>query len=234
MNPCFRAPIKLGFQAFANLTTASDYSFKLWRNGDFEYADFAGEDTGYGRTGSPPFDLEMWEERTQAMSLSEMTEPAHNEHKIADLPEMNILIKQEASTWRRTLQPNYQVALKIHRLIQEVVMRVSEILKSEFQTFGKILGGGFPLISQPRILQDAKSAKAIIKERPLSHVDWDSQQVLLFSPWSGSGQDSLIAYAVDSEANETQYKSGRTRDLRVHAKAWVIDKNQLWRFHLEE
>ena len=116
-------------------------------------------------------------------------------------------------------------------------MRASEIPKSELQTFGKIMDGGFPPISQPRILKDAESAKAFIKQGALSHVDWDSQQVLLFSPWGGSGQDSLIVYAEENDANETvltfQYKAGRTRDLRVHARAWVIDKDQQWRFQLE-
>lgn len=235
--PCLLVTRTMGFPPSAYFTATSDYSFKLWGNGDFEYAGFGGNETGCGRTCSLSLVHDMWKERTQAMNLSKMTEPAPHEPKIANLPEMDILIQQEASIWRRTLQPNHQVALKLHQSIQEVVMGAVEIPKSEFQTFGKILDGGFPPISQPQILKDAESAKAFIKQGALSHVDWDSQQVLFFSPWGGSGQDLLNVYAEDNETNETvltfQYKAGRTRDLRVHARAWVIDKDQLWRFHSE-
>ncbi|MCP4462046.1 MAG: hypothetical protein GY819_04505 [Planctomycetaceae bacterium] len=235
--PCLLVTRTMGFRPFAYSTATSDHSLKRWGNGDFEYAGFGEEDTGYRRTCSLSVAHDMWKERTQAMNLSEMTEPALPEPKIADLPKMDILIQQEAAIWRRRLQPNHQVALKLHQSIQEVVMGAVEIPKSEFKTVGKILDGGFPPISQPRILKDAESAKAFIKQEALSHVDWESQQVLLFSPWGGSGQDSLIVYAEDNDANETvltfQYKAGRTRDLRVHARAWVIDKDQLWRFHSE-
>ena len=236
--PCFRVIRTMGFRPSAYLTATSDYSFEPWRSGDFEYTGFGGKGTGCMRTGLLPFACKMGEEWRPAMNLSGMAEPASNEPEIADLPGMNVLIKQQVAARRRTLQPNHQIALKLHPSIQEAVMGALEIPKSEFQTFGKILDGGFPPISQPRILKDAESAKAFIKEGALSSVDWDSQQVLLFSPWGGSGQDSLIAYAEDHDANETvltfQYKAGRTRDLRVHVRAWVIDKNQRWRFHSEE
>lgn len=63
----------------------------------------------------------------------------------------------------------------------------------------------------------------------LRKVDLKSQRVLVFA-WKGSGQDAL-SYAVAESAPEQvffSYKPGFTRDLREHARIFVLRSDVKW------
>ena len=78
----------------------------------------------------------------------------------------------------------------------------------------------------PKVFDDEK-IQASIK----SAVNFKTQHVLLFR-WAGSGQDKLT-HKVDSTGDEPQvifqYRRGRSRDLRGHARAFVIQNGVKWK-----
>jgi hypothetical protein len=65
-------------------------------------------------------------------------------------------------------------------------------------------------------------------------VDFEKQKVLLFR-WNGSGKDTLSAKAEPDAKKPSQlqiafhYVPGLTRDLRFHAKAYLVPKNTTWK-----
>ena len=60
-------------------------------------------------------------------------------------------------------------------------------------------------------------------------VDFSKQTVLLFA-WRGSGQDRIEYTVAESfpEQVHFSYRPGRTRDLRSHAKVYVLRSNVKW------
>ena len=74
------------------------------------------------------------------------------------------------------------------------------------------------------LVPDEKQAKDLAKR-----IDWDKQRVLVFR-WSGSGQDRLeFTSAGTSPAKvEFVFRPGRTRDLRRHARLFVIARDAKW------
>jgi len=71
---------------------------------------------------------------------------------------------------------------------------------------------------------DAENLAALKKK-----VDFSKQTVLLFA-WRGSGQDRIEYTVLESfpEQIHFSYHPGRTRDLRSHAKVFVLRSNVKW------
>ena len=65
-------------------------------------------------------------------------------------------------------------------------------------------------------------------------IDFEKQKVLVFR-WSGSGQDSLTVKAEPNEKKPDQphfvfhYKRGLTKDLRPHAKVYLLPAKSMWK-----
>lgn len=55
-------------------------------------------------------------------------------------------------------------------------------------------------------------------------VDFGQQRLVILR-WSGSGQDTFEPVASDGVVT-FQFKRGRTRDLRAHCQAFILDKNR--------
>jgi len=65
-------------------------------------------------------------------------------------------------------------------------------------------------------------------------IDFEKQKVLVFR-WSGSGQDSLTVKTEPNEKKPDQphfvfhYKRGLTKDLRPHAKVYLLPAKSMWK-----
>ena len=58
-------------------------------------------------------------------------------------------------------------------------------------------------------------------------MQFETHGVLVFQ-WSGSGRDALAIKTVHDGVVTFQYTRGRTRDLRQHVQAFVLDKRIGW------
>lgn len=93
---------------------------------------------------------------------------------------------------------------------------------------------------QPVVIRSEKEAAAVFSAESLvelnKKVDFARQLVLLFA-WQGSGQDQLshdmsAVLADDVVARPQQvvfsFEAGRTRDLRQHARVYVLQSDAKW------
>ena len=98
---------------------------------------------------------------------------------------------------------------------------------------------GFSQVDKPLEILKRKDLKAIFgKGKDMmalrKGIDFEKQKVLLFR-WNGSGKDSLTAKAEADAKKPNQpqvvfhYTSGLTRDLRFHAKVYVLPQNATWK-----
>ncbi|MBQ17490.1 MAG: hypothetical protein CMJ65_10230 [Planctomycetaceae bacterium] len=74
------------------------------------------------------------------------------------------------------------------------------------------------------LVPDEKQAKDLGKR-----IDWDKQHVLVFR-WSGSGQDRLEFTSDGKSPTKVEFvlRPGLTRDLRQHARLFVIARKARW------
>lgn len=223
----------MGYRPASLMRVTTDYTFHLKENGEFEYAALGlGGKDAYVIKGSIPISLEEWEERLLGIELLNVPEPDPSEPRVADLPELSVVIREGKQPWQRTLRPNDIVAVKLHRLIQEVVMGAREIPTEAFSS----RPSENQRVDSPVVVKSAEEAAGFFKTEVIEQIDWGTQQIVLFR-WSGSGQDQLEACRVarDEEGSgpklQFSYSPGMTRDLRHHQAAWVIGRETPWELH---
>ena len=87
--------------------------------------------------------------------------------------------------------------------------------------------------TKPVVLNSVKDVSKYFDEEALAAisktVDFEKQIVLLFA-WKGSGQDRLQYVVKETLPEEIMFshKPGRTRNLRLHVKAYVLRSNVKW------
>jgi hypothetical protein len=90
--------------------------------------------------------------------------------------------------------------------------------------------------SRPRVLTTPaelmRSVPREAAERIGKEVDFKREKVFLFV-WAGSGGDRLTFERLDKGAAGPvlvlRFRAGRTRDLREHARAFVVPRDASWR-----
>ena len=87
---------------------------------------------------------------------------------------------------------------------------------------------------QPILIKDEKTASRYFDKdalKKLKGVDFEEQHILVFA-WSGSGQDKIKYVVAESFPEQITFRieRGRTRDLRKHARVFVIRSNVRWKF----
>lgn len=222
----------MGFRPPGFMTPQSDYGFEIRENGEWKYNSFAPQKDRKGpKTGKLMMPMESFVEQLQIIGLDEVPEPDPNEPKIADLPTMMIRRKVDGKPWVREIPPRSDVAMELHYLIQQIVLGVKEIPTKEFPLVEDKPTG----VNKPRSIKTAAELeKAFGKEKAgelLKRIDFDKQQLVIFR-WAGSGQDELFANLEgedDAEQLVFGYRGGMTRDLRQHARYYVVGQDQDWK-----
>jgi hypothetical protein len=68
-------------------------------------------------------------------------------------------------------------------------------------------------------------------EKVKKEVDFSKEKLVCFD-WEGSGQD-MVAFKLDKDKDAQvvvfTYTPGRTKDLRMHSRAFVMPKDMKWR-----
>ena len=86
-------------------------------------------------------------------------------------------------------------------------------------------------IFKPRFLKSVEDVVNLLGRQSAVAIDqqmqFETHGVLVFQ-WSGSGRDALAIKTVHDGVVTFQYTRGRTRDLRQHVQAFVLDKRIGW------
>ena len=221
----------MGFRPAGFMTPQSDYGFEVNQNGEWKYNSFAPRKGQKGpQTGKLKMPMESFVEQLKLIGLDDIPEPDPNEPKIADLPTMMIRRTVDGKPWVREIPPRSEEAMKLHYLIQTIVLGVKEIPAKDFPLADdKALGVDKPMeISSTNELEKAfgeENAKELSKQ-----IDFEKQKMLVFR-WAGSGQDELFASVEGEEEGQELvfgYRGGMTRDLRQHARYYIVDKASDW------
>ena len=222
----------MGFRPPGFMTPQSDYGFEIKKNGEWKYNSFAPQKDRKGpKTGELMMPMESFIEQLQILGLDDLPEPDPNAPKIADLPKMTIRRKVDGKAWVREIPPRSDIAMELHYLIQQIVLGVKEIPTKDFPLVeDKPVG-----IDKPRTLKTSDELEeAFGKEKAgelLNRIDLEKKQLVIFR-WAGSGQDELFANLEgedDAEQLVFGYRRGMTRDLRQHARYYVVERGQEWK-----
>ena len=86
-------------------------------------------------------------------------------------------------------------------------------------------------IFKPRFLESVEDVVNLLGRQSAVAIDqqiqFETHGVLVFQ-WSGSGHDTLVLKTVHDDVATFKYTRGRTRDLRQHVQAFVLDKRIGW------
>lgn len=221
----------MGFRPAGFMTPQSDYGFEINQNGEWKYNSFAPRKGQEGpQTGKLEMPMESFIEQLNLIGLDDIPEPDPNEPKIADLPTMMIRRTVDGKPWVREIPPRSDEAMKLHYLIQSIVLGVKEVPAKDFPLVNdEPTGVDKPMeISSMAALEKAFGED---KAKELSrHIDFEKQKMMVFR-WAGSGQDELFASVEGKDDGQELvfgYRGGMTRDLRQHAKYYIVDKASDW------
>jgi hypothetical protein len=220
----------MGFRPASFMTPQSDYGFEINEKGEWKYNSFAPRKGQEGpQTGKLKMPMESFLEQLKLIGLDDIPEPDPNEPQIADLPTMMIRRTVDGKPWVREIPPRSEEAMKLHYLIQTIVLGVKEIPAKDFPLVNdEALGVDKPIeITTMAELEKTFGDKAKELSR---HLDFEKQKMVIFR-WAGSGQDELFV-SLEGEDDGEQlvfgYRGGMTRDLRQHARYYIVDKASDW------
>lgn len=218
----------LGFRPQEFFNERSDYSFQVDTEGNYEYRAFNSRilPDGYVLNGKLSISIEEFESRIAKLGVDAIAAPDPNEPQIADAPECTIQRPMIEAEWSRKVSPYSEIGKGLDALVSELVMGVREPAEGMLV---KVLESEAGSAQKPSLIESADELTELMGEEAetwIETIDFEKQKALVFR-WNGSGQDEMYAFRT-GEGDEAKltvvYQGGMTRDLRPHARVYVIDK----------